>query len=169
MWAASLIINPSNGIHNKVRKVIGAAYLWTIWKHRNKKIFKGNMKKEKEICREIQFLGFNWIRGRSKFWGGNSQVEGLAGHGLSDWSVRKPQPNPTHLTNRVVIFNPTHEGSCRGSCQGLAGWRVGRGRATRGSPKTPKENSTREETGQEAGKQNQTENQRKQLKPQKAV
>ncbi|KAJ9565778.1 LOW QUALITY PROTEIN: hypothetical protein OSB04_001744, partial [Centaurea solstitialis] len=48
------------------------------------------------------------------------EVEGLAGHGLTGWRVRKPQPNPTHLANRVEFFNLTHEGSCHG----LAGhWR----------------------------------------------
>ncbi|KAJ9539114.1 LOW QUALITY PROTEIN: hypothetical protein OSB04_031847 [Centaurea solstitialis] len=57
---------------------------------------------------------------RFELGGRNSWVEGLADHGLAGGRVRKRQLNPTHLTNRVEFFNPTHEGSC----QGLAGWRV---------------------------------------------
>ncbi|KAJ9556327.1 LOW QUALITY PROTEIN: hypothetical protein OSB04_010941 [Centaurea solstitialis] len=77
--------------------------------------------------------------------GRNSRVEGLAGHGLAGWRVRKPQPNPTHLTNRVEFFNPTHEGSCRGSCQGLAGWWVIGGLRVVSKTATPSSGNTRKD------------------------
>ena len=49
-----------------VRRLIAAAYLWTIWNHRNAKAFQGAWKKEKEIGEEIQFLAYLWITSRSK-------------------------------------------------------------------------------------------------------
>jgi len=51
----------------QVRKVIVAAFFWTIWSQRNYKVFKGSIVKEKVILGEIQFLAFDWIRCRSKF------------------------------------------------------------------------------------------------------
>ncbi|KAJ9563460.1 hypothetical protein OSB04_008620 [Centaurea solstitialis] len=51
----------------RVRKVITAAFCWTIWLQRNSKMFKGTCKKEKEIFSEIQFVAFDWIRCRTKF------------------------------------------------------------------------------------------------------
>lgn len=64
----------STGDMNKtlvqVRKVIGAAYFSAIWKCRSSLVFKGGFKREEEICRDIQFIAFNWIRCRAK--GGSS-------------------------------------------------------------------------------------------------
>ena len=51
----------------RVCKVIIAAFCWTIWLQRNRKLFNGSCKKEKDIFREIQFLAFDWIRCRTKF------------------------------------------------------------------------------------------------------
>ncbi|KAJ9545225.1 hypothetical protein OSB04_024932 [Centaurea solstitialis] len=59
-----------NPVHTKVRKVIGAAFFWTIWTKRNITVFKGKTISEKEIFSDIQFLAFNWVKCRSK--GGNS-------------------------------------------------------------------------------------------------
>ncbi|KAJ9564278.1 hypothetical protein OSB04_000244 [Centaurea solstitialis] len=55
-----------NELHTKVRKVIGAAFISTIWRHRNNKVFKGTFKKDEELVRDIQFTAFNWIRCRKK-------------------------------------------------------------------------------------------------------
>ncbi|KAJ9568335.1 hypothetical protein OSB04_004301 [Centaurea solstitialis] len=38
----------------------------TVWKTRNNKIFKGELKNEKEVVREIQTIAFNWVRCRFK-------------------------------------------------------------------------------------------------------
>ncbi|KAJ9537397.1 hypothetical protein OSB04_030130 [Centaurea solstitialis] len=56
-----------NPISLQVYKVIIAAFLWTIWTNRNGVTFNGSLKKEKEMCREVQFLAFDWIRCRAKF------------------------------------------------------------------------------------------------------
>ncbi|KAJ9537333.1 LOW QUALITY PROTEIN: hypothetical protein OSB04_030066 [Centaurea solstitialis] len=61
---------PTNGGDNSqadVYKVIGVAFLSTIWKMRNNKVFKGEQKKDNDIVREIQMVAFNWVRCRSKF------------------------------------------------------------------------------------------------------
>ncbi|KAJ9557226.1 LOW QUALITY PROTEIN: hypothetical protein OSB04_011840 [Centaurea solstitialis] len=42
-----------------VKKVIAAAYFWTMWNHRNNK-------KDKELCESVQFLAFDWFRSRTK-------------------------------------------------------------------------------------------------------
>ncbi|KAJ9550963.1 hypothetical protein OSB04_015008 [Centaurea solstitialis] len=49
-----------------VCKVIGVAFLSTMWKIRNNKVFKGEHKNDNEIVREIQSIAFKWIRCRSK-------------------------------------------------------------------------------------------------------
>ncbi|KAJ9555564.1 hypothetical protein OSB04_010178 [Centaurea solstitialis] len=49
-----------NKVHNEVCKVIGAAYFTSIWAQRNGMVFKRGVKNEKEICRDIQFLAFDW-------------------------------------------------------------------------------------------------------------
>ncbi|KAJ9563442.1 hypothetical protein OSB04_008602 [Centaurea solstitialis] len=49
-----------------VCKVIGAAFLSTMWTIRNNMVFKGEHKKDYEIVREIQSTAFMWIRCRSK-------------------------------------------------------------------------------------------------------
>ncbi|KAJ9550970.1 LOW QUALITY PROTEIN: hypothetical protein OSB04_015015 [Centaurea solstitialis] len=55
-----------NKVHNEVCKVIGAAYFTSIWAQRNGMVFKRGVKNEKEICRDIQFLAFDWVRCRFK-------------------------------------------------------------------------------------------------------
>ncbi|KAJ9567980.1 hypothetical protein OSB04_003946 [Centaurea solstitialis] len=59
----------ANTIQKDVFKLIGAAFINSIWMTRNKKIFNGDVKAEKEIFRDIQALAFTWVRSRSK--GGN--------------------------------------------------------------------------------------------------
>ncbi|KAJ9548444.1 hypothetical protein OSB04_020987 [Centaurea solstitialis] len=56
-----------NNIHRTVRRVITAAFFWVLWTQRNSKIFKGSLKKEREMCEEIHFKAFDWIRCRSNF------------------------------------------------------------------------------------------------------
>ncbi|KAJ9544963.1 hypothetical protein OSB04_024670 [Centaurea solstitialis] len=58
-----------NKIQKNVRKVIGAAFFNSLWASRNRKVFNGGIKFEKEIFRDVQAMAFNWIRCRSK--GGN--------------------------------------------------------------------------------------------------
>ncbi|KAJ9542702.1 LOW QUALITY PROTEIN: hypothetical protein OSB04_029208 [Centaurea solstitialis] len=50
----------------EVRKVIGAAFIWTIWMQRYIMTFKGKTISEKEIFSDIQFLAFNWVKCRSR-------------------------------------------------------------------------------------------------------
>ena len=50
-----------------VKKVIGAAYFWTMWRTRNDKVFSGKLARDKELFENIRFLAFEWIRNRSKF------------------------------------------------------------------------------------------------------
>ena len=52
--------------------MIGVAYFWSLWTQRNNKVFKGIMKNEKEICDDVKFLAYDWIRSRSRF--GNSLI-----------------------------------------------------------------------------------------------
>ena len=56
-----------NAIAVKVRKVSVATFFWSIWTHRNNRMFNETLKKEKKIAREVQFMAFEWIRCRSKF------------------------------------------------------------------------------------------------------
>ena len=55
------------GRRKEVKKVIGAAFFWTMWRARNGKVFNGEMVREKVIFENIQFLAFDWIRNRFKF------------------------------------------------------------------------------------------------------
>ena len=66
MWSLPSFITRDKHRY-RVCKVIIAAFCWTIWLQRNRKLFNGSCKKEKDIFREIQFLAFDWIRCRSKF------------------------------------------------------------------------------------------------------
>ncbi|KAJ9547474.1 hypothetical protein OSB04_020017 [Centaurea solstitialis] len=50
----------------KVQKTIVAAFLWVMWAQRNNNAFKGCCKKETEICCEIQFRAFEWLRCNTK-------------------------------------------------------------------------------------------------------
>ena len=61
IWV-SLNATGGDNAHKMVRKVIGAAFFWSIWSQRNNKVFKGCCKKETEIFRDTQFLAFDWIR-----------------------------------------------------------------------------------------------------------
>ncbi|KAJ9543652.1 LOW QUALITY PROTEIN: hypothetical protein OSB04_023359 [Centaurea solstitialis] len=65
-WAV-LDAHHRNGTQKKVIALIMAAFLWTMWMHRNNKMFKGIMRKEKYICSDIQFLAFQRIRCRTKY------------------------------------------------------------------------------------------------------
>ena len=47
-----------------MRKVIGVAFFWILWKLRNNKVFNEIMLKEKEICESIPFSAFWWVRCR---------------------------------------------------------------------------------------------------------
>ena len=49
-----------------VQMVIGVAYLWCGWEHRNRTTFNRGVKKETEIFRIIQFTAFDWVRCRVK-------------------------------------------------------------------------------------------------------
>ena len=67
LWGA--ICNGDGNGDNRdkvVRKVIGVAFLWTLWRLRNSKVFNQIIIKEEEIYMNIQFLAFEWIRGRCK-------------------------------------------------------------------------------------------------------
>ncbi|KAJ9560786.1 hypothetical protein OSB04_005946 [Centaurea solstitialis] len=61
LWEA-IGANSSNVVHTKVKQVIATSFFWTIWLHRNNKAFTSSMKNEKVICRDIQFLAYDWIR-----------------------------------------------------------------------------------------------------------
>ncbi|KAJ9555157.1 hypothetical protein OSB04_009771 [Centaurea solstitialis] len=52
--------------HEDICKVIGVAFLNTIWNMRNSKVFNGVISKDLEIVRCIQSVAFNWVRCRSK-------------------------------------------------------------------------------------------------------
>ncbi|KAJ9545124.1 hypothetical protein OSB04_024831 [Centaurea solstitialis] len=57
-----------NNIHRTVRRVITAAFFFLVlWTQRNSKIFRGSSKNEREMCEEIRFKAFDWIRCRSNF------------------------------------------------------------------------------------------------------
>ncbi|KAJ9551069.1 hypothetical protein OSB04_015114 [Centaurea solstitialis] len=47
-------------------KVLGVAFLNTMWTTRNKNVFDGDLKQEIEIVKEIQAVAFSWVRGRFK-------------------------------------------------------------------------------------------------------
>ncbi|KAJ9537406.1 hypothetical protein OSB04_030139 [Centaurea solstitialis] len=64
-WSSLNAIGGDN-ITKEVRKVIGTAFFWNIWIHRNNTAFNSCVKKEIEIFRNTQFLAFEWIRCRSK-------------------------------------------------------------------------------------------------------
>ena len=66
IWS-TVSTNKGEKFRNQVRKVIVAAFLWTIWSQRNRKVFKGSIKNAKETFCEVQFLAFDWLRCRSKF------------------------------------------------------------------------------------------------------
>ncbi|KAJ9546443.1 hypothetical protein OSB04_018986 [Centaurea solstitialis] len=53
-----------NPMRIKLRKVIGAAFIWTIWTQRKIMVFKRKTISEKEIFSDIQFLAFNWVKCR---------------------------------------------------------------------------------------------------------
>ncbi|KAJ9546920.1 hypothetical protein OSB04_019463 [Centaurea solstitialis] len=60
-------VNDEGGRRIEVKKVIGAAYFWTMWCTRNDKVFNGVMVSDKVIFESIRFLAFDWIRNRTKF------------------------------------------------------------------------------------------------------
>ncbi|KVH87531.1 hypothetical protein Ccrd_025190 [Cynara cardunculus var. scolymus] len=43
-----------------------AAYIWTVWTQRNHKTFRGTSKSDKDVCSDIQFTAYEWIRCRAK-------------------------------------------------------------------------------------------------------
>ncbi|KAJ9560212.1 hypothetical protein OSB04_005372 [Centaurea solstitialis] len=52
--------------HEDICKVIGVAFLNTMWNMRNSKVFNGEISKDLDIVRCIQTVAFNWIRCRSR-------------------------------------------------------------------------------------------------------
>ncbi|KAJ9555639.1 hypothetical protein OSB04_010253 [Centaurea solstitialis] len=52
----------ANGVAAVICKIIGVAFLTTMWKARNNKVFKGEVVKDIEIAREVQTVAFNWVR-----------------------------------------------------------------------------------------------------------
>ena len=70
IWSSLCRGDGGAGRSKEVKKVIGAAFLWTMWNVRNNIVFNGVMLKEKEIYEKIRFLAFDWYRSRWRF--GNS-------------------------------------------------------------------------------------------------
>ncbi|KAJ9563649.1 hypothetical protein OSB04_008809 [Centaurea solstitialis] len=62
------VLSTASDSHSKqVRKVLVAAFLWSMWLYRNGKVFNGKIKSEKDITGEIQYWAFVWIRSRFKY------------------------------------------------------------------------------------------------------
>ncbi|XP_024989897.1 uncharacterized protein LOC112524345 [Cynara cardunculus var. scolymus] len=64
MWSTISMIGDT--CRREVSKVITAAFFWSIWNQRNRKTFNGKSKSDKEVCSEIQFTAYDWIRCRAK-------------------------------------------------------------------------------------------------------
>ncbi|KAJ9562377.1 hypothetical protein OSB04_007537 [Centaurea solstitialis] len=65
-WWRKVQRSGADRTQKQVSWVIGAAFLWSIWEQRNRKAFNGEFKNEQAICRDVQFLAFDWIRSRAK-------------------------------------------------------------------------------------------------------
>ncbi|XP_024965762.1 uncharacterized protein LOC112505960 [Cynara cardunculus var. scolymus] len=65
LWSVVYEIGDSG--RREVGKVIMAAYFWTVWTQRNHKTFRGKCKSDKDVCSDIQFTAYEWIRCRAKF------------------------------------------------------------------------------------------------------
>ncbi|KAJ9538095.1 hypothetical protein OSB04_030828 [Centaurea solstitialis] len=65
-WWRKVQRSGADKTQKQVSWVIGAAFLWSIWEQRNRKAFNGEFKNEQAICRDVQFLSFDWIRSRAK-------------------------------------------------------------------------------------------------------